>query len=443
MELLPSNIRRSDDLEAGKSETSDSDAGDRDARADKPHVHRITGEFADPQLTAEFGPMVFRSMYPLHVVGMGLLCVGAVIYTVAQRDFPEAAIIGALVVVLCALGLWARVAVHRWEDTKKAQSFGALAWTVIVGTSKFLALLGMALATEEYCSEVDTLAAVLASPLFAACFAVLNATHGMEFWHAASLLGVTLVGSIAETIACGFKPATILAISTLVVMSATTQFTQLIARGDFMKFHYIRESRDRLDFREQMSSHRERQASARLAVLRETGHSDPEQSSTSTASAPMQATRSAPSRVHFAPAATASDGVEPLQPDAVAAEPQTTGSGAAGPSGHPLQPPVMLKPRPVKAEAGPSTSADNGLPDLHPDEHLLRRPMFSLTIDEFRRQTRLMAQRDAEQLRQEQEDQASDAMSQDGVAPLPQGIPHEWSTTASSHASSTSPVTCD
>ena len=71
----------------------------------------------------------------------------------------------------------------------------------------------------------------------------------------------------------------------------------------------------------------------------------------------------------------------------------------------------MLEPWPVQAEAGPSTSADNGLPH-RPDEYLLHRPMFSLTIDEFHRQEQLMAQRDTERLQQEHDDQASDAMSQ-------------------------------
>ena len=57
--LLPTSHLRSDDPEAGEPEAGDSDPGDHDG---KPHVHRITGEFADPRLTAEFGPMAFRSM---------------------------------------------------------------------------------------------------------------------------------------------------------------------------------------------------------------------------------------------------------------------------------------------------------------------------------------------------------------------------------------------
>ena len=100
----------------------------------------------------------------------------------------------------------------------------------------------------------------------------------------------------------------------------------------------------------------------------------------------------------------------------------------------------MLEPWPVQAEAGPSTSADNGLTP-HPDEHLLHRPTFLLTLHEHHRRKRLLAQRDAERLQQEHDDQASDAMSQDGGAPPPPGVPHEWSTTASEASTRTRNMT--
>ena len=256
MSLLPTSHLRSDDPEAGNPEAGDSDPGDHDG---KPHVHRITGEFADPRLTAEFGPMAFRSMYPLHAAGIGLMCVGSAAFTVVERDIPEAAVTGALGVVLGALGLWARVAVHQWQDTKKAQSFGALAWTIISVAVNLLVLIGLALATEELCSTVDSPAAILAEALEVACFVVVNASHGMEFWHATSLVGVMLVGYIAEAIACGSKLATTLAIGELVLMAAGAHFAQLIARRGFMLSYYIKESRDRLDFRDRMASHREHQ----------------------------------------------------------------------------------------------------------------------------------------------------------------------------------------
>jgi len=228
--------------------------------------------------------MAFRSMFPLHAAGMGLMCVGGAAFTVAERDLPGAAVTCALGTVLGALGLWARVAVHQWEDTKKAQSFGALAWTIIVVAVNLLVLISMALDTEEYCSTVDSPAAILAEALFVACFAVVNASHGMEFWHATSLIGFTLAGYIAEAIACGSMLASTLAIGELVLMAAGAHFAQLVARHGFMQSYYIKESRDRLDFRDQMASHREHRAGARPAVLRATGHSE-----LSSASAPTAA----------------------------------------------------------------------------------------------------------------------------------------------------------
>merc|ERR1719272_2133003 len=135
VDLLPQDARCSDDPEAGESDAGDSDA--------TPPVHPITGAFSDPHRTAEFGPMAFRRMFPLHVVGMGLILCVLVSVAVFERD-NVAALFDGLVGVTVALGLWARVAVHRWEDTKKAQSFGALAWTIFFVAEVALGLVAMA-----------------------------------------------------------------------------------------------------------------------------------------------------------------------------------------------------------------------------------------------------------------------------------------------------------
>ena len=157
----------------------------------------------------------------------------------------------------------------------------------------------------------------------------------------------------------------------------------------------------------------------------------------------MRAIKSAASWVRFT--ADASGGAGPSRPSAVgvAVEPQAvSGSGAAEPSDHSgqsplmLQPPAILLPRPVETGAGSWTSNDNGLPP-HPDEHLLHRPLFALALDERLRVRQLRAQRGAERLRkeqEEQEDQASDALSQDGRGPAPQG---EWSSSESSASTAT------
>ena len=425
--LLPTSTPRSDDS------SSEACSDDADVRAAELPLHPITGTFADPQLAAEFASMLFRSMFPIHAAGMGLLCCATLPATIiVARDDPGNAASCALYGILAALGLCARVAVHRWEDRTRAQALGALAWAIMNVAGLALDLIELALLPAEYCAEDRTPAAVYAYPLYMAVFALLNASHGLDFWHASALVGLTLFDGIALAVACSSPASANLAIGSLVVMAPTAHFMQVLARRDFLRFHYLRESRDRLDLLAQLSSHRGRLAATRVAVLRETGHSDPEHSSASTASAPPRATRSAPSRVRFALPATASGDAVPSQPGAVATEPQAAGSGAAGPSGHSCQPDAMPQPWPAQGEAGPSTSADTGPAPRHPDERLLHQPLFTVTPGEAHRLQRLVAQRNAERLGREQDDQASDAMSHDAGAPAPQGDPHEWSTTASS-----------
>jgi len=321
MSLLPTSHLRSDDPEAGTPEAGGSGPGDHEG---KPHVHRITGEFADPRLTAEFGPMAFRSMYPLHAAGMGLMCVGGVAFTVVERDIPGAAVTGALVVVLGALGLWARVAVHQWQDTKKASRVRG------VGLDDHRRGRESPRAHRHSGHGGVLLNGRLPDghprhPLVAACFAVGNASHGMEFWHATSLVGTALVALMVEAIACDFKLATTLAIGELVPMAVGAHFAHLIAHHSFMQSYYIKESRDRLDFRDQMASHREHRACARPAVLRETGHSDHSSASAPTAAPAASTTsnKSAPAAVRFAPGTRGGTGT--TQPSTVAPEAQPSG----------------------------------------------------------------------------------------------------------------------
>ena len=244
-------------------------------------MHPITGAFSDPHLTTEFGPMAFRRMFPLHQAGMGLMLCAIVAMAVGaafERD-SVAALLDGLLGVITALGLWARLAVHKWEDTKKAQSFGALAWTIVVVVEVGLGLLTMAGVPDAYCTMLESPVATGASTVMFAFVAFINATHGLEFWPAASLLGLTLFDRIAEAVVCHFKLATVMSIGALIVMAATAHYVQLVARHNFMLNHYLQESRDRLDVREQVYSRSRGQASARLAVIHETGSFEPESSS--------------------------------------------------------------------------------------------------------------------------------------------------------------------
>ena len=244
--LLPQAARRSDDPN-----TCDYDAGESDAT---PPVHPITGAFSDPHLTAEFGPKAFRRMFPLHVAGMGLMLCALVSVAVVERGYV--AVLFGLIGVTAALGLWARVAVHKWEDTKKAQSFGALSWTIAVVVGMALGLFAMAGAPDAYCKTLDSPLVTSWWTLGYAFLALINSSHGLEFWHKSSLLGLVLLVLIAEAVVCHIKLATIMSIGTLVVMAATAHFAQLVARHNVMLHRYLQESWDRhgrLDVREQMA----------------------------------------------------------------------------------------------------------------------------------------------------------------------------------------------
>ena len=217
-------------------------------------MHPITGAFSDPHLTAEFGPTAFRRMFPLHVAGMGLMLCALVSVAVVERGYV--AVLFGLISVTVALGLWARVAVHKWEDTKKAQSFGALSWTVAVVVGIALGLLAMAVAPDAYCTGLDSPLVTSGLALGYVFLALVNASHGLEFWHKTSLLGLALSVLIAEAVVCHIKLATVMSISALVIMAVTTHVAQLVARHNVMLHRYLQESWDRhgrLDVREQMA----------------------------------------------------------------------------------------------------------------------------------------------------------------------------------------------
>ena len=206
--LLPQDARLSDDPEAGESDAGKSDA--------TPPVHPITGAFSDPHLTAEFGPTAFRRMFLLHVAGMGLMLGALVSMTVVERKHAVRFIDG-LFCVTAALGLWARVAVHQLEDTKKAQSLGAHAWTIVVVVGVGIDLLAMAEDPYAYCTGLDSPVAIGGWALACAFIAFVSASHGLGFWHATSLLGLVLLALIAEAVVCHIKLSTVMSTSALIV----------------------------------------------------------------------------------------------------------------------------------------------------------------------------------------------------------------------------------
>ena len=170
LELLARDRARSDDPET--------DGGRDPVRPPaEPPIHPFTGKFADPEQTVAYRSHAFRMMMPLHIVAMALM-ISAVLFIIASNASGGAAsdvVLSDIALAVClVLGLGARVAVHRWEDQAKAQHVGAMAWTLTT-------VLGIAIdcTVSPACSNIRTVPWIIGF----AVYALLNATHGMEFWH--------------------------------------------------------------------------------------------------------------------------------------------------------------------------------------------------------------------------------------------------------------------
>ena len=210
-----------------------------------PTVHPFTGTFAASEHTVAFGPEVFRLVFPLHVVALALLvCVAAsvvfILGTVPGR--PSTAYL--LVTALLALGVGARIALHRWTCQAKAQRFGAIAWTIIVACGCTADFVAYVLNPKPAC-EIPSM---YGYPLFSALFALINASHGMEFWHTALLAGLVLCDFITVRTVCADSPSVDLAIVALVVTFGAGHFAQLLARHAFLRSEHLRTSRERLEY---------------------------------------------------------------------------------------------------------------------------------------------------------------------------------------------------
>ena len=183
------------------------------------------------------------------------------------------------------LGLGARVAVHRWEDRAKAQRVGAMAWTltiVLVVASDCMA--------HPACSSIRTVPWVIGYPLFA----VVNATHGMEFWHTTSIVGLMLCDLARDRFLCGDLLALNLAILFVLVVHAFSHFQALLNRHAFLETDYLHVSRERLEYdfkRLEAGLHR---LASRLPAdaCEQAGGSVPSESSDSTSTATGQGARS-------------------------------------------------------------------------------------------------------------------------------------------------------
>ena len=232
--LLARDQARSDDLETG-------DGPDPVRPPAETPIHPFTGKFADPEHSVAYRSQVFRKMMPLHIAAMALVIVTEllVLAAIASTGNASDVVVSEVVVTAClVLSLGARIVVHRWEDQAKAQSVGAMAWTLTV------VLVSAAKTARPACPNVRAGTWVIASALFA----LVNATHGMEFWHTSSLIGLALCGLARARFLCGDLLALNLAIISLLVVHAFCHFQALLNRHAFLETDYLHASRERLEY---------------------------------------------------------------------------------------------------------------------------------------------------------------------------------------------------
>ena len=166
-------------------------------------------------------------------------------------------------------------------------------------------------------------------PLLSILFALVNASHGMEFWHMASLAGLWLCDLIAVRIVCADSAPVILAIVALVVTFGAGHFAQLQARHNFLRFEHVQTSRDRLE-------HDFRRLEYRIS-----GSNEPrlppvvtptESSATTISAAPQRKASSAPGATGGGHTALPAGQVLIEWPLPHATHPSTAGPSTAGPS---------------------------------------------------------------------------------------------------------------
>jgi len=320
-----------------------------------PAVHPFTGTFAASEHTVAFGSKAFGIAFPLHVVALALLFFLNCVYATSGTEY---------VFILLALGLGARIALHRWSKCQaRSQRFGATAWTILVAGENVVDIISSVVDPNDLC-EIATVYYLY--PMGAILFAVLNASHGMEFWHTASLCGLVLCDFIVVRAVCADSAPLNLAIVALVVTFGVCHFAQLLARHTFLRFEHIQTSRDRLEHDFQLLEYR---ISGSRGPQLPPAATPTESSAATNSAAPQRKASSAPEATgggHTAlPAGQVLTCIEWPPPHATLLS--TAGPSTAGPSiaADPLSASVALSTSagpntagPSTSTAGPSTAAD-------------------------------------------------------------------------------------
>ena len=230
-------------LAGSQARSDDAEAGSFEQPLVAPAIHPFTGTFAASEHTVAFGSKAFRFMFPLHVFALALLFFLACVSATSGTEY--------YFFLVLALGvLVARIAMHRWSCPARAQRFGAIAWTITVACGCAWDFIDCFLDPKALCQAAGDL---YAFPLTSILFTLVNASHGMEFWHTASLAGLSLCDFIAVRIVCADSAQVSLAIVALVVTSGAGHIAQLLARHAFLRVEHIQTSRDRLEHSQSIS----------------------------------------------------------------------------------------------------------------------------------------------------------------------------------------------
>jgi len=274
--LFPRDHTRSDDPEVD-------DGPDTERPPAEPPIHPFTGKFADSEHTVAYRSKVFRVMMPFHIVGIALLICTSLFVFLHDGDTSLWAT-QAVITATLVLSLGARVAVHRWKDRAKAQQLGVVAWTITTVIALSADAMPATQAADTFCRS----ATLPMFPLIVALAALVNATHGMEFWHTTLLVGFFLCDVAAWRIVCGDLLALNLTFVLLLVVHAFCHFNTLLSRHAFLETDYLHTSRERLEYDFQRLECGMHRLEARLPA----GGAAPTESSESTSTASGRAPRS-------------------------------------------------------------------------------------------------------------------------------------------------------
>ena len=219
---------------------------------DDPPIHHFTGTFADSTHTVAFRSKVFRLVFPVHVVALMLtVCAYASVVSSSTEHGQPLATYWPCLLMTCLLGLslGARIALHFWEDEAKAQRFGVYAWAITVVFGCILDFIDYASAVPvHHVRPVCERSSMHVYPLVSTLFAVINASHGMEFGPTALLAGLVMCDFTAVRTVCTDSTPVDLAIVALVVTFGVGHFAQLLGRHAFLQTEHLQTSRERLQY---------------------------------------------------------------------------------------------------------------------------------------------------------------------------------------------------